>query len=75
MESNFVCQTIIDVEIDNLKKMGECTSRQTALCARQYQLQTLKQKDLKEHLSVLGVYLPNFMNIPGENSINIMSLQ
>lgn len=63
---------IVDVEIENLKKMGvhfltDCIIGKTLT------IEELKEKDFKGIFVGSGAGLPNFMGIPGENAINIMS--
>ena len=63
---------IVDVEIDNLKKMGvhfltDC------IIGKTLSIEELKEKDFKGIFVGSGAGLPNFMGIPGENAINIMS--
>lgn len=63
---------IVDVEIDNLRKMGvnfikDCIVGKTI---------SVKQLEAEGYEGIFvgsGAGLPNFMNIPGENFINIMS--
>ena len=63
---------IVDVEIDNLQKMG------VKFVADCIVGKTISVKDLNEQ-GFMGIFvgsgagLPNFMNIPGENALNIMS--
>lgn len=63
---------IVDVEIENLKKMGvhfltDCIIGKTLT------IEELKEKDFKGIFVGSGAGLPNFMGTPGENAINIMS--
>ena len=63
---------IVDVEISNLEKMGvkfvkDCIIGKTVSVA------DLEEEGFKGIFVASGAGLPNFMNIPGENSINIMS--
>ena len=63
---------IVDVEIENLKKMGvhfltDC------IIGKTISIEELKEKDFKGIFVGSGAGLPNFMGIPGENAINIMS--
>lgn len=63
---------IVDVEIENLKKMGvhfltDC------IIGKTLSIEELKGKDFKGIFVGSGAGLPNFMGIPGENAINIMS--
>ena len=62
----------VDVEIDNLKKMGvhfvtDCIVGKTIT------VEQLEADGFKGIFVGSGAGLPNFMGIPGENSINIMS--
>ena len=63
---------IVDVEIENLKKMGvhfltDC------IIGKTLSIEELKEKDFKGIFVGSGAGLPNFMGIPGEKAINIMS--
>ena len=63
---------IVDVEIENLNKMGvrfvkDCIIGKTA------SIDDLKAEGYKGFFVASGAGLPNFMNIPGENSINVLS--
>ncbi len=63
---------IVDVEICNLEKMGvkfvkDCVVGKTISIAE------LENEGYKAVFVASGAGLPNFMGIPGENSINIMS--
>ena len=63
---------IVDVEICNLEKMGvkfekDCLVGKT-ICVKE-----LEEKGFEGIFVGSGAGLPNFMGIPGENSINIMS--
>ena len=63
---------IVDVEIDNLKKMGVHFQTDT-IVGKTITVEELEQKGFKGIFVGSGAGLPNFMNIPGENAINIMS--
>ena len=63
---------IVDVEIDNLKKMGVHFQTDTII-GKTITVEELEQKGFKGIFVASGAGLPNFMDIPGENSINIMS--
>lgn len=63
---------IVDVEIDNLKKMGVHFQTDTII-GKMITVEELEQKGFKGIFVASGAGLPNFMDIPGENSINIMS--
>jgi glutamate synthase (NADPH/NADH) small chain len=63
---------IVDVEINNLEKMGvkfikDCVVGKTIT------IDELKAEGFKGIFVASGAGLPNFMNIPGENFINILS--
>ena len=63
---------IVDVEIDNLVKMG-VTFIKDCIVGKTIRVEDLKEEGFKGIFVASGAGLPNFMNIPGENSINIMS--
>lgn len=63
---------IVDVEIDNLSKMG-VTFVKDCIVGKTISVEQLKEDGFKGIFVASGAGLPNFMNIPGENSINIMS--
>ena len=63
---------IVDVEIEQLKKMGvkfiaDC------IVGKTFSVEELEAEGFKGIFVGSGAGLPNFMGIPGENSINIMS--
>ena len=63
---------IVDVEIENLKKMGvkfitDC------IIGKTISVEHLEDDGFKGIFIASGAGLPNFMGIPGENLINIMS--
>ena len=63
---------IVDTEVDNLRHMGvrfvkDCIVGKTVSIAQ------LEEAGYKGIFVASGAGLPNFMNIPGENSINILS--
>ena len=63
---------IVDVEIQNLEKIGvhfvkDCIVGKTITVSQ------LEAEGYKGIFVASGAGLPNFMNIPGENSINVMS--
>ncbi len=63
---------IVDVEIENLAKMG--VHLQTdVIVGKTISVEQLEAAGFKGIFVGSGAGLPNFMNIPGENSINIMS--
>ena len=64
--------SIVDAEIENLKKAGvrfvtDCIIGKTV------SIEELKKEGFKAFFVGSGAGLPNFMNIPGENALNIMS--
>ena len=63
---------IVDVEIENLSKMG-VHFQTDVIVGKTISVETLEQQGFKGIFVGSGAGLPNFMNIPGENSINIMS--
>ncbi len=63
---------IVDVEIKNLERMG-VQFEKDCIIGKTIQIEELKQRAYKGVFIASGAGLPNFMNIPGENSINIMS--
>ena len=63
---------IVDVEIDNLSKMG-VTFIKDCIVGKTISVEQLKEEGFKGIFVASGAGLPNFMGIPGENSINIMS--
>ena len=63
---------IVDVEIENLQKMGvkfvaDC------IVGKTIGVKELEEQGFKGIFVGSGAGLPNFMNIPGENALNIMS--
>ena len=65
---------IVDVEIDNLAKMG-VHFQTDVIVGKTISVEQLEAQGFKGIFVGSGAGLPNFMNIPGENSINIMSCQ
>lgn len=63
---------IVDVEIENLSKMG-VTFVKDCIIGKTLSVEELENEGFKGIFVASGAGLPNFMNIPGENSINIMS--
>ncbi|MCD8167456.1 MAG: bifunctional dihydroorotate dehydrogenase B NAD binding subunit/NADPH-dependent glutamate synthase [Bacteroides sp.] len=63
---------IVDVEIDNLAQMG-VKFEKDCIVGKTVTIEQLKEEGYKGFFVASGAGLPNFMNIPGENSINIMS--
>ena len=63
---------IVDVEINNLRKMG-VNFIKDCIIGKTITINDLEEQGYKAIFVASGAGLPNFMNIPGENSINIMS--
>lgn len=63
---------IVDVEINNLSKMGVGFVKD-CIVGKTISVEDLQAEGFKGFFVASGAGLPNFMNIPGENSINIMS--
>lgn len=63
---------IVDVEIDNLRKMG-VHFQTDCIIGKTIGIEQLEQSGFKGIFVGSGAGLPNFMNIPGENLINVMS--
>ncbi len=63
---------IVDVEIENLKQMG-VRFHTDCIVGKTISVEELEAQGFKGIFVGSGAGLPNFMNIPGENSINIMS--
>lgn len=63
---------IVDVEIENLKKMG-VHFQTDCIVGKTISVEQLEESGFKGVFVGSGAGLPNFMNIPGENLINIMS--
>ena len=63
---------IVDVEIENLKKMGVHFTTD-CIVGKTITVDQLESDGYKGIFVGSGAGLPNFMNIPGENAINIMS--
>ena len=63
---------IVDVEIENLSKMGVLFVKD-CIVGKTISVKDLEDEGYKGIFVASGAGLPNFMNIPGENSINIMS--
>ena len=62
---------IVDVEIENLKKMGVHFTTD-CIVGKTITVDQLESEGYKGIFVGSGAGLPNFMNIPGENVINIM---
>ena len=63
---------IVDVEIDNLRKMG-VHFMPDCIVGKTISVDELEAQNFCGIFVASGAGLPNFMNIPGENAINIMS--
>ena len=63
---------IVDVEINNLEKMGVKFVKD-CIIGKTESVEELQQEGFEGIFIASGAGLPNFMNIPGENSVNIMS--
>ena len=63
---------IVDVEIENLSKMG-VHFQTDVIVGKSISVDELEKQGFKGIFIASGAGLPNFMNIPGENFINIMS--
>ena len=63
---------IVDVEIENLRKTG-VTFNKDCVIGKTVTIQQLEDDGFKCIFVASGAGLPNFMNIPGENSVGIMS--
>ena len=63
---------IVDVEIDNLRKMG-VHFQTDCIVGKTITVEQLEKSGFKGIFVGSGAGLPNFMNIPGENAINILS--
>ena len=63
---------IVDVEIENLAKMG-VHFQTDVIVGKTISVEQLEKQGFKGIFVGSGAGLPNFMGIPGENAINIMS--
>ena len=63
---------IVDVEIDNLRKIG-VNFIKDCIVGKTISVKELESEGFEGIFVGSGAGLPNFMNIPGENFINIMS--
>lgn len=63
---------IVDVEIHNLEKMGVKFVKD-CIIGKTEGVKELQEQGFKGIFIASGAGLPNFMGIPGENSVNIMS--
>ncbi len=64
--------SIVDVEIHNLEAIG-VKFEKDCLVGKTISVKELEEQGFKGVFVASGAGLPNFMGIPGENSINIMS--
>ncbi len=63
---------IVDVEIEILRKMG-VNFVKDCIVGKTITIQQLEDEGYKAIFVASGAGLPNFMNIPGENSVGVMS--
>ena len=63
---------IVDVEIDNLRRMG-VHFQTDCIVGKTISVDELEEQGFRGIFVGSGAGLPNFMNIPGENALNIMS--
>lgn len=63
---------IVDVEIENLSKIG-VNFVKDCIIGKTVSIADLESQGYKGIFIASGAGLPNFMNIPGENCINVMS--
>ena len=63
---------IVEVEIDNLRKMGVIFHKDVII-GKTLTMDDLKAEGFDGVFVASGAGLPNFMNIPGENLLNILS--
>ena len=63
---------IVETEIENLRKMGVEFIKDCVI-GKTLSIKQLEEDGYKGIFVASGAGLPNFMNIPGENSINILS--
>lgn len=63
---------IVDVEIENLRKLG-VHFQTDIIVGKTISVKELEDKGFRGIFVGSGAGLPNFMNIPGENALNIMS--
>ena len=64
--------SIVDAEIQNLEKLG-VQFHKDCIVGKTITVEQLQEDDFKGIFVGSGAGLPNFMNIPGENALNIMS--
>ena len=63
---------IVDVEIENLARMG-VEFQKDCIVGKTISVEQLREEGYQGIFVASGAGLPNFMGIPGENSINILS--
>ncbi|MBR1521419.1 MAG: bifunctional dihydroorotate dehydrogenase B NAD binding subunit/NADPH-dependent glutamate synthase [Bacteroidaceae bacterium] len=63
---------IVDVEIENLRKIG-VNFVKDCIVGKTITIDELEKEGYKAIFVASGAGLPNFMNIPGENSVGVMS--
>ncbi|MCD7938104.1 MAG: NADPH-dependent glutamate synthase [Tannerellaceae bacterium] len=63
---------IVDVEIENLRKMGVQFIK-NCIVGKTISYEDLREEGFKGIFVASGAGLPNFMNIPGENLVGVMS--
>lgn len=63
---------IVEAEIDNLRRLGVHFQTDTII-GKTISIEELDEKGFKGIFVASGAGLPNFMGIPGENLINVMS--
>lgn len=63
---------IVDVEVDNLAKIGVKFVKD-CIIGKTISVEELEAEDFKGIYIASGAGLPNFMDIPGENLINVLS--
>ncbi len=63
---------IVDVEIENLRKIG-VNFVKDCIVGKTITIQELEDEGFKAIFIASGAGLPNFMNIPGENAVGVMS--
>lgn len=63
---------IVDVEIENLRKMG-VNFVKNCIVGKTITIKQLEDEGYKAIFVASGAGLPNFMGVPGENSVGVMS--
>ncbi|MBP1619014.1 MAG: gltA [Bacteroidetes bacterium] len=64
--------SIVEAEIDNMRKMG-VKFEKNCIIGKTISYEDLHEMEFKGIFAASGAGLPNFMNIPGENLIGVMS--